>query len=121
DEPDPRKYVPIKAVEEMQTSLNRIISDRTEEKAVSAVNSAVESGKLQPALKDWGTALHKKDPQAFEDYISKQTGSIAGEDAPSGSPEKGEKSLTDEQKAICSSMGVSEEDYISNLETEENV
>lgn len=49
----------------------------TEEKAVNTVDTAMRSGQLPPALRDWGIALCHQNPKAFQEFLDKAGGTFA--------------------------------------------
>lgn len=66
---DPTKYVPIEQVTALQDGLKALQSKIEDEEAETAVNRAIEGGRLAPALKNWGIDLHKKDASAFKSFV----------------------------------------------------
>ncbi|QND45208.1 hypothetical protein HB780_05485 (plasmid) [Rhizobium lusitanum] len=68
---DPAKYVPIEQVTAMQADLTALKQSVQTDKAAEAVDKAITDGKLAPALKDWGLALHTANPTEFEAFVAK--------------------------------------------------
>ena len=60
-------YVPMAAFLELQASVASFQTDKT----ADAVTTAIASGKLSPAMKDWGLSLCKSDPAAFAAFVDK--------------------------------------------------
>lgn len=74
---DPSRFVPIETLEQVTAELNRLVSKGiSTEAATIAVNSAVETGKLPPMLKDWGVALCQQDRSAFDAFLGKTGGAF---------------------------------------------
>lgn len=83
-----------------------------EAKVNTLVEDAVKAGKIAPASKDHYVALARKEFASVENLL-KVTAPVVtpgGGPDPSGDPAKG-KALTDEEKALCAALGISEEAY----------
>jgi len=107
--PDPAQFVPKAGYDQLQARLARLEEDRV----LASVEAAVASGKLPPAMKDWALDLGKKDEAALNSYLAAAVPFPAGAAITGESkPEKGK--LTEEEKAICSMMGLSEADFIKH-------
>lgn len=75
---DPSRFVPIETLEQVTAELNRLGSKGVSaEAATIAVNSACESGKLPPMLRDWGVELCQQDRAAFDTFIGKTAGTFS--------------------------------------------
>lgn len=112
---DPAKYVPAAELVSLQSQLNDLKAVVGSDKAETAINSAIESGKLAPALKPWALALHASDPAGLDAFLKTApvvlkpgTSELAVHTA------AGEDGLTADERAICSQMGVSPEDFKKN-------
>ncbi|MBO0346036.1 hypothetical protein J0X15_12450 [Roseibium sp. CAU 1637] len=68
--PDPAKYVPIEQVTALQADLASLRDTVETDKAEEVVATAIETGKLPPALKDWGLSLAKSNLTAFEAFTA---------------------------------------------------
>lgn len=115
-DPDPSKFVPKAGYDDLASRLARL----EEDKVLASVDQAVADGKLPPAMKDWALALGKKDPAELHAYLGKAVpfqggATIKGDPA----PEKGK--LTDEEKAICAMMGVTEADFLKTRDANEEI
>ncbi|UVK45361.1 phage protease [Mesorhizobium sp. AR07] len=115
---DPTKFVPIAAVTELQTRLNKLESTVGDDKAEEAVNSAMKAGKLIPALKEWGLSLFKADPTKFETFVGSAP---VLTDPQLKTPKKGEtaEALDEAQLAICSALGISPAEYRKTIAAEQ--
>ncbi|MBX3447519.1 MAG: hypothetical protein KF765_12265 [Parvibaculaceae bacterium] len=117
--PDPTKYVPASALAELQKQVNDLAATSAGDKATTAVNAAIEAGKLTPALKDWAIALHKADPAKFDEFVGAAPVVLQpGTSGLGAKPPAGEDGLTDAERAICSAMGLSVEDFKKNKQKE---
>lgn len=116
--PDPTKWVPIEQVAALQGDVKKLKEDTLADKAEEAVNSAISQGKLAPALKEWGLDHYKTDPAKFATFV----GSAPVLTAPQlKTPKKaGEPiaDLTEAQIAVCSQLGISQDDFKKTLAAE---
>lgn len=131
--PDLARYVPkdqhdatVTALNAAQTELATLKSSGSQARAETLVEDAVKAGKITPASKtDYlGFALNSFD--AAKAMIDKLPVIVAGgeSDAARRAAEAAGKggesgSLTPQQKAICSSLGLSEADYAKSLKSED--
>ena len=107
--PDPAQFVPKVGYDQLQARLARLEEDRV----LASVEAAVASGKLPPAMKEWALDLGKKDEAALNSYLDAAVPFPAGA-AITGEPKPEKGKLTEEEKAICSMMGLSEADFIKH-------
>lgn len=107
---DPSKYVPKAGYDDLASRLKAL----EEGKVLASVDEAVAAGKIAPAMKAWAIKLGKQDAAALASYIEQSVpfagkaqvkGDISGATDPS--------SLTDDERAVCSMMGWSEEDFLA--------
>ena len=68
--PDPRKYVPTEAVQEMMRELSHKGADARKKRAESKVREAVQNGHLTPGMKAWATELCETDEASFDQLIT---------------------------------------------------
>lgn len=112
--PDPAKYVPIEQVTALQNDLTALKASLNGDKAEAAVAAAIESGKLAPALKDWGLELAKADLAKFEAFAAASptlTGTQLGN---ARKPEtETTTDLDDADLQVMSQMGLSRDDMIA--------
>lgn len=113
--PDPAQYVPKAGFDEVQTRLARL----EEERVLNAIDAAVEQGKLAPSMKSWAVELGKKDEAALNTYLASAVPIVGGAPLPGGNPPAREKGkLTEEEKAVCSLMGISHAEFLKNRDEE---
>lgn len=112
---DPAKFVPADQVAALQSQLNELKASVNSDKAEAAVDLAIQSGKLVPALRAWGLSLHAVSPAEFDAFVKAApvvlkpgTSDLL---AVSGA---GEDGLTEDERAICSQLGIAAADYIKN-------
>ena len=115
--PDPEKFVP-KADHEL--ALNQIAELEAQEKAReeeainTAVDAAIEAGKIAPSSRDFHIAAVKASGvEAFNTALA----GLPKIAAPSGlddkEPGKGAPKLSTEETAVCQQLGISEEDFLA--------
>lgn len=113
--PDPAKFVPIAALTEVTDKLAVI----NEERALAAVDAATASGKLTPALRQWGIDLFNQDEARFAAFVQVQPAVLpTGASKTAGKVEGDKVQLTDEDRQACAALGVSEDDFIKTRESE---
>ncbi|MBD3728754.1 MAG: hypothetical protein IE933_03530 [Sphingomonadales bacterium] len=114
-EPDPAKYVPVAALKEVNDQLAEI----REEKVLAMVDQAVAGGKLTPGQKDWAIALGKKDVGELQSFLGTAPTFKGGSLIESNAPGSEKTKLTDEEQAICSQLGLSEDDFLKSRKSNE--
>lgn len=113
--PDPSKFVPVAALKDVTDQLAEI----REEKVIATVEQAIEGGKLPPAQKDWAIAHGKADFASLQSFLGGQPAFKGGSQL-QGDPPAGDKTkLTEEERAICSQLGIAQEDFLKSRDKEE--
>lgn len=110
-DPDPAKFIPMAAFKELQDTVKSLQSVN-QAAADVAVEKALADKKIAPAQVGWAKTYHSADPQGFADYVKAAPALsvdriILDKDKPGDGT-----SLSSEEKAVCSQMGISEEDFI---------
>lgn len=104
---DPTKYVPI----ETHQALIGKVALHDEERQTASVDSAISAGKVAPANRDWALDYIKKDEAGFTAFATSAPVILkAGEEDASRAAVEG--TLTEEEREICSSLGITEESYL---------
>ncbi|MBP0439442.1 phage protease [Tianweitania sediminis] len=117
--PDPSKYVPLSAVTELRNTVTQLQQALSADKAQTAVDQAVASGKLAPALKDWGLDLAKKDIAAFNAFTSGAPVLTDPQLKPTPQRQAGDPVPLDEsQREAVAALGISAADYAKTLAAE---
>lgn len=101
---------------ELAAELNRVKSQRAEERATTLVESAVTSGRLPPYLRDWGLALCRENPDRFEEFAAQMApivapGTQADTVAMHSVLSRRTRRASPDEQAILDRMGVSAETY----------
>lgn len=112
EHPDLAKYVPVDTFHAVNTELAAM---KAAQSAV-LVEDAMKSGKVTPAMESWAKTLASRDPEAFKTFLEtapdlRPGGGKDVSAAKSTPPEDGKGALSASAKAICSVMGISEEEY----------
>lgn len=116
-DPDPAKFVPIKAFEDLQEKVAAMSQQLAGDKVAAAVAEAKAAGKLAPAMEDWAKAYAAKDLDGFVAWCKAQPVIVA----PSGGQGGGAKAappagahgdgLNAEEIAVCRQLGLTEEQF----------
>lgn len=113
-DPDPSKFVPKAALDEVNTRLAKLQNDVTGNEVSRVVASAMAEGKIPPAQKDWAEKLGQSDLDSLKAYIASAPklvvtdgGQLVGEP-----PEAKIDELTEDEKMICAATNVSEADFL---------
>lgn len=113
--PDPAKYVPVAAVEEMRGQLAALSAENTNRKVNDLVETGLADGRILPGMKDWAISLGQKDVAALAAYLDKAApiaalaGTQTGGQPPAGT--KDDNGLTAAELAVCSMTGVDPKDF----------
>lgn len=75
--PDPARFVPINAVEELLADRNSQIATMREAEANAKVERAFKEGHITPAMRPWATALCRQDPALFDEFLAKSPAPFA--------------------------------------------
>lgn len=108
-EPDPNKYVPIAALQDLLRDRNKKVANLHESQVAAKVESAYQKGYLTPAMREWATALCSQDSASFDAFIAKSAPHFANFDKPvlpDGPPPESfprQSSLAD---AVCGQLGL---------------
>lgn len=108
--PDPRKYVPIEAVNQLQGQVAALSTTVRGREIDDLVKPAIEDGRLLPAMEDWARKLGGSDIAALRTYLDKAqpiaalTGSQTNGKAPVGTVD--ENGLTADELAVCTASNL---------------
>jgi phage I-like protein len=116
---DESKFVAVEKFDELQKSLASLQKERATEKAVASVDTAIASGQITPAQKDWALSYCTRDPQGFADFVKAQPVVVApGAGRTAALPAADDATLDADEKAICSQLGISEAAYLKQRTAE---
>jgi phage I-like protein len=117
--PDPAKYVPIATVTELQTSIQSLQGDLAELKVKdrkSKIAAAQEDGRLTPAVAAYASSI--TDDAKLDELLGALPATNLGKPAIEGGKLSTDGKLTDEQVALCTSMGWDQAEYLAELQKE---
>lgn len=116
--PDPAKYVPVDAMQALQTEVAALRNEKIGREVDGVVTAALTAGKLLPAQEKWARELGKKDLAALTQYLdtAQPIDALAGTQT-GGKPPKNEpqSELSESQMDMCKATGVSPEDFKKTL------
>ena len=108
--PDPKKFVPIEAVNQLQGQVTALSTTVRGREIDDLVKPALEDGRLLPAMEDWARKLGGSDIAALKTYLDKAqpiaalTGSQTNGKAPVGTVD--ENGLTADELAVCTASNL---------------
>lgn len=114
--PDPARYVPVDVYSAATRELAELKSAHAANQAAALVEEAGKAGKVTPAMEAWAKDYAASNPVGFKAWAAAapdlRPGNGGGSSAPpeNGNGKNGEE-LTGSQKAVCSAMGFTTEDY----------
>lgn len=112
--PDPAKFAPVTLVEELKTQLSTLAEAYNKEKVAALVDQGIEDKKLLPAQRDWAVALGERNRESLQQYLDNaQPIAVLSAGQTKGKPPGDEKKLSDEELAVCTLLGQSEEDFVA--------
>jgi phage I-like protein len=114
--PDPAKYVPIEALLAIQghAALNDAVATEQKIAALIAANPLV----IFPALEPWAKELGKQDITALEKFIvnAAPIAALTANQSQHTPPPPSVPNLTTEELAVCSRLGLGQEQFIKTRE-----
>ena len=116
---DPARYVAVAQFQRVLGELNQLRVERSRERAERAVDDAIKAGKLIPAQREWAMSYCQADFKGFAAFTSRQPAAFGGafENAaaaftPPPPARAATATLTANETAICTQLGLSPEDYL---------
>lgn len=117
-QPDPAKFVPIAQFNELATQVADLNKHRATTAATEAVEQAMKDGKVSPAMKPWAMDYATSDLAKFQNYLKTAPQIVtAGQQNP-GSAAAGKDGLTSDEIAMCSQLGLSQDEFKKTKEAE---
>jgi len=103
--------VPVEAVQAMLMERNLSLATASEQRAALKADEALRLGHLTPAMKDWATALCRKDEASFDRFLASSvpqfahlSRSVITSARPPGS--RADRQSEELADAICSQLGL---------------
>ena len=112
---DPAKYVPVAVVTELKDQVAALTAKQNSVDVTALVDAGLKDGRILPAMKEWATALGKKDIAELTAYLDKAQpiAALAGSQT-QGVPPKTDANpnqLTEQELAVCTATGISPENF----------
>ena len=120
-EPDPQKYVAMSTFSALQqeaaslrAELDKLKAEANAATLAGEIEAALKDGRLTAATKSWAEELAKKNPNTLKAFLKSQpplealTKTQTGGKPPAGGTPA---TLSDEERYVCSQLGISPEDY----------
>lgn len=118
--PEPGADARDETIMALQAKVNQLEAADARRAAETAVEKAVQAGKIAPAVKEWALSYAARDPKGFEEYVAKMHVVVDPKGRTLGAPPpKKDGALSDNEKAICRAMGVTEDEYRQASEAED--
>lgn len=97
----------------VQSELNELKAGLAKRDATAKVDQAIKDGKVVPAAREQFIALASENPARFDAIVSASPVIIAPGGKLPTPPNTDPNVLSDEEKAVCSATGISEEDFLA--------
>lgn len=115
-EPDPSKFVPVSAVNEMRTeiaALSQKLKAQEEKDVNGLIESALNDGRLVKSMEGWARDLAKTNVAALTSYLSTvpPLAALSGSQTRGEAPVNDDTGLTDDELAVCTNMGITVEAF----------
>ena len=119
DKPDPRKYVPVEALQEALASRSQEQISMSEDRARSKVEEAFRNGYITTAAKDWALELCLTDPDSFDNFLKSTVPAFRHLLHPShtsAEPPRKTRSVaaSAEVELLCSQLGLSKDVFLGD-------
>lgn len=95
-----------KTITSLQSQLTQVVTNGAREKAETAIDAAIAKGKLVPALRDHMISRHMKDPAEVETELKAMPALNAGTLRNFKPSEEGKETLSHDDNAVLSQMGL---------------
>lgn len=119
--PDPAKFVPVETVTAMQGQLAALTAQANADQVEKLIQPALADGRLNPVMESWARDLGKTNMAQLTSFlqaaqpIAALSGTQTQGKPPAGAQATGAtgtNGLTAEEQAVCSSMGLSPEQFL---------
>ncbi|EFO30942.1 I protein [Roseibium sp. TrichSKD4] len=127
EHPDLQKFVPRADYDKVKGDLEKAensAKERLAQDAESVVDQAIKDGKITPASKDYHLATCRASAdglKAFQDFIGKTASTSLADSSGLEDKDPAQKAtLSRDQKAIASQLGIPEEEYAKELKAASN-
>jgi len=107
--PDPAKFVPVEAMQDLLRDRNAKLATMSERAVSGKVEDALRRGFITPAMRPWATALCAQDPESFERFLASSVPAFAHlgrELLPAAFVSQATVQGSAEAEAICRQLGL---------------
>lgn len=113
--PDPAKFVPVQAVQDLQTQIAALSAAINKGEADKVIEAALDDGRLNPALKAWAEDLGKTDIAALKAYVEKAPAIAALKGMQTTAQDRGgdtgSQGQSDAELAVMKAMGLTVDEF----------
>lgn len=110
--PDGGDFVPRAEYDRLASQVTELRTDTATAKAESAVDAAVQAGKVSPATREWALGYAKSDPEGFAAFAAAAPAIVtpgpSGPGRPTGDPDA---ALTADELAVCRGLDLTEDEF----------
>lgn len=120
DKPDPAKFVPVEAVQQLQTQMAALSAQVQGGEVERLVGQGLEDGRLLPAMEDWARSLGEKDVAALRSYLdsAQPIAALTGQQSGGRQPgADGNSKLSETELAVCRQLGLTEDEFLKSKES----
>lgn len=120
DTPDPAKFVPVEAVQQLQTQMAALSAQVQGGEVERLVGQGLEDGRLLPAMEDWARSLGEKDVAALRSYLdsAQPIAALTGQQSGGRQPgADGGGKLSETELAVCRQLGLTEDEFLKSKES----
>ncbi|PWR17641.1 phage protease [Zavarzinia aquatilis] len=106
-------------IDSLQIELASLRGELAKDKATGAVDAAITKGLIAPAQRDWAIGYASRQPSEFAAFLEKQPALLSSQGG-AGARHPGGDALSDADKLVCASMGLTEEAFLAARKKEAN-
>lgn len=119
DKPDPAKFVPVEAVQQLQSQVAALSAQVQGGEVERLVSQGLEDGRLLPAMEDWARSLGEKDVAALRSYLdsAQPIAALTGQQSGGRQPGADGSKLSETELAVCRQLGLTEDEFLKSKES----
>lgn len=115
-DPDPAKYAPVATVTALSAEVADLRKQLSAGRIETAVEEALKTGKIVPAMRDWAKDYAEKDFAGFEAFVAAQP-EIGGK-TPARKAGNGEPTLDDTDEQALTQLGLGRDAFVAQRKKE---
>lgn len=116
--PDPAAFVPRDVFDDVVKRFAALEQEIKSGSAATAVDNAIESGKLTPAMREWAEDYAATNPQGFAVYVESAPTLLGGAAAPGAQPPGSNSTAGGHAAEICKALGLDAETFAATRKAE---